>query len=102
MTITECKPNELIRLKLAFIKPMEDTSDTEFTFKPDGDKTTVTWTMSGEYKDFMSKAICMCMNMDKVIGSKFEEGLASMKAIVEKPQSAIEAAATESQVKTEN
>jgi hypothetical protein len=86
MTITESKPNELVRLKLAFVKPMEDTSDTDFTFKPDGDRTKVTWTMSGVYKDFMSKAICMCMNMDKMMGEKFEEGLASMKAIVEKPE----------------
>jgi len=88
MTITESKPNELVRLKLIFIKPMEDSSDTEFTFKPDGEKTTVTWTMSGTYETFMQKAICMCMNMDKMVGEKFEEGLASMKAIVEKPEAA--------------
>ncbi len=86
MTITESKPSELVRLKLEFKKPMEDTSDTEFTFKPEGDRTTVTWTMSGKYKDFMSKAICMCMNMDKMMNEKFDEGLASMKAIVEKPE----------------
>jgi uncharacterized protein YndB with AHSA1/START domain len=88
MTITESKPNELIRLKLIFTKPMEDSSDTEFTFKPEGTGTKVTWTMSGVYKDFMSKAICMCMNMDKMMGEKFDEGLASMKAIVEKPEAA--------------
>jgi Polyketide cyclase / dehydrase and lipid transport len=88
MTITESKPGELVRLKLMFIKPMEDTSDTEFTFKPEGEGTRVTWTMSGTYKDFMSKAICMCMNMDKMMGEKFDEGLASMKAIVEKPAAA--------------
>jgi uncharacterized protein YndB with AHSA1/START domain len=101
MTITESKPNELVRLKLAFVKPMEDSSDTEFTFKPDGEKTTVTWTMSGTYKDFMSKAICMCMNMDKMVGGKFEEGLASMKAIVEAPPSAEKVAASESEAKEE-
>ena len=88
MTITESRPGELVRLKLMFIKPMEDSSDTEFRFKPDGEKTTVTWTMSGTYKDFMSKAICMCMNMDKMMGEKFDEGLASIKAIVEKPEAA--------------
>jgi hypothetical protein len=102
MTITESKPSELVRLKLAFVKPMEDTSDTEFTFKPDGERTMVTWTMSGTYKDFMSKAICMCMNMDKMVGGKFEEGLASMKAIVEKPSANTESAATEPTTKTES
>ena len=102
MTITESKPNELVRLKLVFIKPMEDSSDTEFTFKPDGDKTAVTWTMSGTYETFMKKAICMFMNMDKMVGEKFEEGLASMKAIVEKPEAASEAGATEPQTKSES
>ena len=102
MTITESKPAELVRLKLEFIKPMEDTSDTEFTFQPAGDGTKVTWTMSGTYKSFMQKAICMCMNMDKMIGEKFEEGLASMKAIVEKPESPVEPATSETPTKTES
>jgi uncharacterized protein YndB with AHSA1/START domain len=102
MTITESKPPELIRLKLEFIKPMEDTSDTEFTFKPDGDRTTVTWTMSGTYETFMQKAICMCMNMDKMVGGQFEKGLASMKAIVESPPPAEKIVAGELEPKTEN
>ena len=82
MTITESRPSDLIRLKLQFVKPMEDTADTEFTFKPDGDQTKVTWTMSGK-NNFVGKAFCLFMNMDEMIGSKFEEGLASMKSVVE-------------------
>src|SRR3954462_3002240 len=35
MTLTESHPNDLIRIKLDFVKPFEDTSTTEFTFKPD-------------------------------------------------------------------
>jgi len=42
MTITESRPNELIRFNLEFIKPMAETSTTEFRFKPEGNKTTVT------------------------------------------------------------
>ena len=104
MTIIESKEPELIRLKLAFIKPMEDTSDTEFSFKPDGDRTTVTWTMSGTYKTFMSKAICMCMNMDKMMGDKFNEGLANMKRIVEAAPSEEKATltSTDTEAKTGN
>lgn len=82
MTITESRPNDLIRIRLDFVKPMEGTSDAEFTFKPEGGKTVVTWSMSGQ-NNFMGKAICMVMNMDKMIGGKFEEGLAGMKAVVE-------------------
>ena len=82
MTITESRPNELIRLKLEFIKPMAGTSDTEFNFKPEGEGTQVTWTMSGK-NGFVAKAFCLFMNMDKMVGGQFEEGLASMKQVAE-------------------
>jgi polyketide cyclase/dehydrase/lipid transport protein len=83
MTIIESKPSELIRLRLEFVKPMQDAADTNFTFEPDGQNTKVSWIMSGKNEDFFSKAVCLVMNMDKVVGSKFEEGLANLKSIVE-------------------
>lgn len=82
MTILESKPNELVRIELAFVKPMEDKATTEFTLKPDGDKTVTTWSMYGK-RNFVGKAVCSIMNMEKMIGGKYEEGLASMKKIVE-------------------
>jgi hypothetical protein len=33
--------------------------------------------------NFVAKAMCLFMNMDKMIGGQFEKGLASMKMIVE-------------------
>lgn len=82
MEILESRPHELIRLSLAFVRPMQDTALTEFTFEPDGDQTVVTWTMSGQ-NNFTSKAVCMFMDMDKMVGSSFDEGLANIKKIVE-------------------
>jgi len=82
MTLLESKPNELVRIKLDFIKPFADTCNTEFTFKPEGDQTDVTWSMSGE-RNFMAKAVCLFMNMDKLVGGDFEKGLAKMKAEAE-------------------
>ena len=82
MTITDSVPNELVKLKLEFIKPYPGTSDTVFTFKPQGDQTEVTWAMSGK-NNFVGKAICVFMNMDKMVGAKFDEGLANMKSVVE-------------------
>jgi uncharacterized protein YndB with AHSA1/START domain len=82
MTLLESKPNELVRIKLDFIKPFTDTCATEFTFKPDGDQTDVSWSMSGN-RNFMSKAVCLFMNMDKMIGGDFEKGLAQMKSETE-------------------
>ncbi|HEX3868970.1 MAG TPA: SRPBCC family protein, partial [Pirellulales bacterium] len=79
MTIVESKPSELVRIKLEFTRPMKNTCSTLFTFKPEGDKTTVTWDMTGK-NDFRSKAVCLVMNMDKAVGAEFDKGLASMKA----------------------
>lgn len=82
MTITESKPDELVRLKLEFYKPMEGSNDVTFAFKQEGAQTGVSWTMSGP-KNFVSKAVCMFMNMDKMLGGMFEQGLAQMKSAAE-------------------
>ena len=81
-TITEVRTNELVQLKLEFFKPMAGVSIAEFAFKPQGDKTEVTWAMSGK-NNFIAKAMCMIMNMDKMIGGQFEKGLADLKTAAE-------------------
>jgi uncharacterized protein YndB with AHSA1/START domain len=82
MTIIESRPSELIRVKLEFFKPFAATNTAEFTFKPEGDQTVVTWSMFGE-KNFMAKAIHLFVSMDRMIGGQFEKGLADMKAVAE-------------------
>jgi Polyketide cyclase / dehydrase and lipid transport len=82
MTITESRPSDLIRIKLEFFKPFAGNSIAEFTFKPEGNQTAVTWSMTGQ-KNFMAKAIHLFMNMDKMIGGQFEKGLVEMKSVVE-------------------
>jgi hypothetical protein len=82
MTILESNPFELIKIKLEFIKPFEATNTSEFTFKPDGKQTVVTWSMYGT-NNFIGKAFCLFMDMDKTVGGDFEKGLAQMKALVE-------------------
>ena len=82
MTITESRPAELVRFRLEFYKPMAGTSDAEFTFKAQGNQTAITWAMTGK-NNFIAKALCLFMSMDKMVGGQFERGLASMKAIAE-------------------
>ncbi len=82
MLITESRPNELIKLDLDFIKPMQGKNLTVFTFKPNGTGTDVTWTMSGE-NGFMGKLFGVIINCDKMVGDQFEKGLESMKALAE-------------------
>ena len=83
-TIIESWPNERVRLKLEFFKPMAGEATAEFRFKPEGPGTTVTWSMSGS-KNYISKVMCMFMDMNKMIGGHFEEGLVNLKAVTESP-----------------
>lgn len=78
MTLVESTPPERIALDLEFFKPMPGKCLTEFTFKPEGGKTVVTWTMSGE-NNFVGKAVGLVMNCEKMCGDQFEKGLESME-----------------------
>jgi hypothetical protein len=82
MTIVESRPSDLIQVKLEFVKPFAGTSVAEFTFKPDGERTLVTWSMTGD-KNFIAKAIHLVMSMDRMIGDQFDKGLAAMKTVAE-------------------
>jgi hypothetical protein len=64
MTITESRPSDLIRIKLEFMKPFRATNTAGFTFKPEGNQTAVTRSMTGE-NNFIAKAVHLFMNMDK-------------------------------------
>ena len=82
MTIIESRPNDLVRFKLEFYKPMAGVCTADFTFKPEGNQTAVTWSMEGR-NNFMAKAFGLFVNCDTMVGGQFEQGLASMKSIAE-------------------
>ncbi len=82
MTLTESRANELVRIKLEFLKPFPAVNSTEFSFQPEGTQTAVTGSMTGT-NNFMAKAFCMFMNMDKMVGGDFEKGLAQLKTVAE-------------------
>ena len=82
MTLTESRPNELIRINLEFLKPFACTNTAEFTFQPEGDQTRVTWSMAGK-NNFLAKAFHLFINMDNMVGGDFEKGLAQMKEVVQ-------------------
>jgi hypothetical protein len=87
MTIVESRPSELLRIKLEFFRPFAATNEAEFTFRPEGQKTVVTWSMTGR-QNFIVKAMCLFMSMDKMVGGQFEKGLAQLQTVVEnKPAS---------------
>lgn len=81
-TIIESRPHDLIRIKLEFVRPFAATNTAEFTFRPEGERTAVTWSLAGR-NNFMGKAVGLFMNMDRMVGGDFEKGLARMKSVVE-------------------
>jgi hypothetical protein len=64
------------------VKPMEGSSTSEFAFKPEGDQTAVTWSMSG-HQTFLAKAMCLVMNGKKMMSDIMDKGLTNMKSVVE-------------------
>jgi len=82
MTITNSRANELVRFRLEFMRPFKATNTAEFTFRPEGNRTVVTWTMSGT-NNFIAKAMSLFINCDKMVGKQFEQGLANMRTLVE-------------------
>lgn len=83
MTIIESRPNEYIKFRLDFEKPMKGTSTAEFTFREASDGTNVSWSMSGE-NNLLAKIMSLFMNCEKMMGNYFDKGLNSLKALVEK------------------
>ena len=61
---------------------MKATNLAEFTFRPEGGQTFVTWSMSGT-NSFAGKIFGLFMNCEAMIGGPFEKGLASLKSVAE-------------------
>ena len=82
MTVVESRPSDLVSINVDFVRPFEGSSTSQFTFKPDGNRTAVTWSMSG-HLGFVEKAMCLVMNGQKMLGRELKKGLAQLKAVAE-------------------
>lgn len=83
MEIVDTAAPSRVLLKLDFSAPFEAHNMVEFTLERQGDATRVTQAMYGP-SPFVSKLMGLVFSMDKMVGGKFEEGLANLKAIAEK------------------
>jgi uncharacterized protein YndB with AHSA1/START domain len=83
MEILEASSPRKFVIRLDFLKPFEAHNTGEFVLEPKGDTTSVTWAIYGP-SPYMSKVIGTFINFDNMIGKDFEQGLASLKAAVEK------------------
>lgn len=83
MEIVESSAPDKAVLQIHFIKPFEARNTVEFTLAAQGGATTVTQAMYGP-SPFISKVMGLFFSMDKMVGEKYEQGLATLKAIAEK------------------
>ncbi len=75
--------NDRVESKLRFYKPWKSESDALLSVNDAGDgNTKVTWGFTGVNK-LPANIFMMLYNVDKHIGKDFEEGLASLKEILE-------------------
>jgi uncharacterized protein YndB with AHSA1/START domain len=81
--ITDVAAPSRVALRLDTLKPMEGHHTVVFTLAPNGSDTDVTWVLSGE-RPFIGKVMDAVFNMDRMVGSQFEKGLAKLKSIAEK------------------
>jgi uncharacterized protein YndB with AHSA1/START domain len=81
--ITESVPHSRVAMRLQMSRPMTCDNNVEFTLRPSGGKTDVTWAMEGK-SSIMSKLVGIFINTDKMVGAQFEKGLAELKSLAEK------------------
>jgi hypothetical protein len=75
--------NESIETQLRFLKPWKSESIGHLLVeKIDERQTMITWGFSGKNK-FLMSIFMLFMNMDKAVGKDFEEGLTSLKQVLE-------------------
>jgi hypothetical protein len=83
MEITDAAAPSRVVIKLDLLKPFEAHNIAEFTLERKGDATDVTWAMHGP-ANYLSRLIGIFINMDRMIGSDFEAGLANLKTLAER------------------
>jgi hypothetical protein len=82
MEIVDSSP-AAVRIRLDFKRPFESSNTAEFTLRPAGSATDVTWAMYGP-SPYVAKLMGIFINMDGMIGKDFEVGLANLKTVAEK------------------
>jgi uncharacterized protein YndB with AHSA1/START domain len=74
--------NQSVQTQLTYTKPMNMSQLAEITLTPSGTGTVVRWSVTGE-NSFLCRLMTTFMNMDKMVGGQFEQGLAKLKTLAE-------------------
>jgi hypothetical protein len=82
VSIASSSPPNRVTMRLQMFKPLAADNVVEFTLVPRGATTDVTWAMQGR-QPYVGKVMGLVLDMDKMIGTDFATGLASLKSLVE-------------------
>ncbi|MEO5987466.1 MAG: SRPBCC family protein [Candidatus Eisenbacteria bacterium] len=82
MTIDESVVGQKVGIKLEFVEPMKSTASCVLTLAGTPTGSFVTWSMEGHH-NLIGKAFGMFMDMDKMLGTDLEKGLAQLKSVAE-------------------
>lgn len=82
MEIAESSPSSRVSMRLTFTKPFTANNMAEFTITADGPTSRVTWAMTGR-NTYVQNAMGTLFNMDKMVGSEFDQGLANLAALAQ-------------------
>jgi uncharacterized protein YndB with AHSA1/START domain len=80
MTIMNAEPPHAVTIRLEFLKPFPAVNTAQFDILKGGLGTEVTWSMTGR-NGFVSKAFALVMDVDKLVGRDFEQGLADLDTV---------------------
>jgi len=77
-------PNQSVKTKITYTKPMEMNQDSEFILTPMDDGTLLTWKVTGN-QPFFARLVStlIFMNINKYVGGMFEKGLNKLKLTAE-------------------
>lgn len=84
MEVTEAQHGAQVRFRLDFVKPFEAHNQGEFALRAEAGGTEVRWAMQGP-APLVNKVMDVVFNMDRMVGTDFEAGLAKLKALAEQP-----------------
>lgn len=80
LTITDAVPAERVTMRLEFTRPFKCDNVVNFHFVPAADGSRVTWAMEGKCNT-VSKLMGLFIDMDKMVGKDFEQGLANLDTV---------------------
>lgn len=87
VTILSSHPSTRVEMQLSMIRPMRGDNHVTFTLVPGAGRTAVRWAIEGT-APLIAKVMSIFVNMDRLCGGAFEQGLANLKARVEREPAA--------------